>query len=62
MTRFTAKVYGHTWAGYKGFTEYDFAHQPTRAEVIARAGDFENVTRVELFRTDTAVKRVKMTA
>lgn len=55
----TAKVYGVTWAGYKASTEYSFGgHRPTRTQVLAKSGDFQNVTRVELRAVTTTVERV----
>jgi hypothetical protein len=50
---------GIAWSGYKASTEYDFGWtKPTREQVIARAGDFQRVTRVEVFCTETNVSRV----
>lgn len=61
MITFTAKVYGIAWAGYKASTKYVFYHkQPSRAEIKAKAGDFQNVTRIHLIKTTTTVERVKV--
>lgn len=60
--RWTAKVYGVAWAGYRASTEYDFDHQPTRAEVLARAGDFQSVTRVVLILSTTTIERTRAAA
>lgn len=48
FTSYDVKVSGIAWAGYKASTEYHFDHQPTRAEVIAKAGDFQAVTRIQV--------------
>ena len=48
FTSYVVKVSGVAWAGYKASTEYHFDHQPTRAEVLARAGDFESVSRIQV--------------
>lgn len=58
--RWTAKVYGVAWAGYRASTEYEFNHLPTRAEVLTRAGDFQSVTRVVLTLTTTTIERVRV--
>lgn len=54
--QYTAKVYGITWAGYAASTKYTFYRQPTRAEVMAKAGDFQSVTRIYLTRMVTTVE------
>ena len=60
IVNFTAKVCGVAWAGYKASTEYDFGWtKPTREQIIAKAGDFQKVTRVELFKTETICSRVQ---
>ena len=57
---YKAKVNGIAWAGYKASTEYDFGWtKPTRKQIIEKAGDFQQVTRVELFCTETSVSRVE---
>lgn len=56
MTSYTAKVYGIAWAGYKVSTEYTFYRQPTRAEVMAKASDFQSVTRIQLTRKVTTIE------
>lgn len=48
FTSYDAKVSGIAWAGYKASTEYSFDHQPTREEVLAKAGDFESVNRIQV--------------
>jgi len=48
FTSYDVKVTGIAWAGYKASTEYHFDYQPTRAEVIAGAGDFQKVTRIQV--------------
>ncbi len=48
FTSYDVKVSGVAWAGYKASTEYHFDHQPTRAEVIAHAGDFQSVSRIQV--------------
>lgn len=48
FTSYDVKVSGIAWAGYKASTEYHFQHQPTRAEVLAKAGDFQSVTRIQV--------------
>jgi hypothetical protein len=58
--RYTAKVNGLAWAGYKASTEYEFPHLPTRADVLARSGDFQHVTRVSVTRTTTTIERVRV--
>lgn len=57
---YTATVSGIAWAGYKASTAYGFTHRPTRAEVMARAGDFQQVTRIGLLHTQTTVTRDKL--
>jgi hypothetical protein len=48
MTQYIATVTGILWEGGKGFTHYGFDHRPTRAEVIAKSGDFSQVTHIRL--------------
>ena len=48
FTSYDVKVSGLAWAGYKASTEYHFDHKPTRAEVLAKAGDFQSVSRIQV--------------
>jgi hypothetical protein len=61
FTKWTALVTGTVWQGYEGETEYSFDHLPSEAEIIARAGDFERVTEVEVIETKTTIKEVRCT-
>jgi hypothetical protein len=53
MTRYEALVDGVLWQGGKGYTSYSFGNKPTRAQVIAKCGDFQEVTRIRLHRIVT---------
>lgn len=55
MKSYTVKVSGIVWAGYKASTEYTFNHQPTRAEVLTRTGDFQHVAKTTIRCTETKV-------
>jgi hypothetical protein len=55
---YTAVVNGIAWAGYKASCEYHFSHHPTRAEVIAKSGDFQEVTRVKIIKRTVTIERV----
>jgi len=57
FTKWTAKVWGVVWQGHRASTEYEFNHLPTRADVLARSGDFQHVTRIEATKTQTLVVR-----
>ena len=48
FTSYDVKVNGIAWAGYKASTKYHFDHQPTRQEVMDKAGDFRQVTRIQV--------------
>jgi hypothetical protein len=48
FTSYDVKVAGIIWDGGKGYTTYRFDRQPTRAEVLAKAGDFQKVTRIQV--------------
>lgn len=62
QTTYTAKVYGIAWAGYKASTEYTFYSHPTRAEILSRSGDFQDVSRIELTKRTVTVERCKAKA
>jgi hypothetical protein len=56
-TVYKAKVSGIAWAGYKASTEYTFDSKPTREGVMAKAGDFQAVTRISLSSETTIVRK-----
>lgn len=55
---YTAKVFGFSWEGLKVFTVYGFDKQPTRAEVLAVAGDFQKVTRIQVTKRTVTIEHV----
>ena len=57
-TSYTAEVTGIAWSGHEASTEYKFDHKPTRAEIVARSGDFQQITDVLLTVTHTTTTRV----
>lgn len=48
MESWTADCYGRFWGGYDGWYEYKFVERPTREQVVSRAGDFDNLTKIRL--------------
>jgi len=62
FTKYTAKVSGVIWLGCKASTQYDFPSLPTRADVLAKAGDFQHVTKIQVTATQTTITRVRLAA
>ena len=60
-TEYQASVRGTIWQGGEGCTSYKFDHKPTRAEVMAKAGDFEQVTAITLMQKITKVTLADLT-
>lgn len=59
---YKATVRGIIWDGGRGYTSYTFGHLPTRAEVLAKSGDFQLVTGISLKRTTTTIEACKLAA
>lgn len=60
MTKYTAHVYGIVWAGYKASTSYDFNQLPSREDVMERAEDFQQVTRIKVTKTTVTVEPCRL--
>jgi len=60
MTTYTARITGTLWQGCKGNTDLTFNHQPTQAEVMERAGDFQQVTSIRLTKTTVTVEKCRL--
>jgi hypothetical protein len=62
MRSYTALIYGRFWSGGKGHMEHQFGYKPSRADVLKHAGDFQEVTRIQLLQTDTVCERCRFGA
>jgi hypothetical protein len=55
---YTVVVVGHLWSGPLSSYEYEFYHEPTEAEIKAKAGDFQSVDDYQV----TKVERSNLTS
>lgn len=59
-TEYRVKVSGIIWDGGKAYTHYVFNQHPSRADVLERAGDFQQIKRIQVTRIETIFDRVAM--